>query len=277
MTEIQKLQHELEQMRQQMDAKDAQLEKAHGALEDVHAELAQANEENINLQHALTAFEDRQEHLSIVLPDVTEADLLRAQSEVSKLLALVRHWFPIALSAAERRRLQGARQRRYGFIDETKDVLAQNPEFIPNYFTEEDFNNLIRRFEIARNSVIGVEQIQRIIADAQLVLGDGAYQFSLAYYGNVRENSRRRVPTAMQIFERMRTFFRSMGHPKRGENITEAEVERDIHALMHGRKDGKVTIEAHVDKIAKGSKTITDETYKAKDTWKETETGEIEN
>ena len=58
--------------------------------------------------------------------------------------------------------------------------------------------------------------------------------YYLEYYGALREAARRGALGAEAEFNELRPFFRR-ARPKAAEP-TEAEIERDLHALLHGTK-----------------------------------------
>jgi hypothetical protein len=164
------------------------------------------------------------------------------------------------LSPAERRRLLGASQRRYGFIDEVSDVMSTNPRFIPSNVDEQEFKDEIRKFELIRNFNITLQQVLRITQDIQLVMGDSLYRQALSYYGSVRDAALRRVEGAQVLFNRLREFFRNIHRRRTTDEPTEAEALRDARALLHGRKDGEIIIRNESPHLAGGERTVIDET-----------------
>jgi hypothetical protein len=178
------------------------------------------------------------------------------------------------LSEAQRRRLLGSGVRRYGFIDKTSDLMEVNPQFIPQFIDHNAFKKLIRELEIIRNMNAVIQQIARINGDILLILGDEAFREALSFYGAVRDASRRRVPGARELFRIMQQFFK---HPRRAsDEPTEMELMRDIHALEHGTKDGKIVIENKKAHTEGGEHVVIDETHKPSGHWKEKAEGEIE-
>ena len=145
------------------------------------------------------------------------------------------------LSSAERQRLRGASQRRYGFIDEVSDVMTFNPQFIPANVDEKDFKYEIRLFELMRTINITLQQVGRITHDIQLAMADNLYRKALSYYGAVRDSTLRRVEGAQVLYDRLRVFFHR--HRRPSAEPTEHEVERDVRALLHGHKEGEIIIE----------------------------------
>jgi hypothetical protein len=90
---------------------------------------------------------------------------------------------------------------------------------------------------------------------------------ALAYYNTVREASRRRQPGAQAIFRLLQAFFR------RGrltsEEPTESKVERDVKALLHGKKDGEIIIKNERPHLVGGKREVIDEAHSGKRALKE--------
>ena len=209
------------------------------------------------------------------LPDWIAVDnleqLLRDIDE--QLDTMSRYMQAGALTHAERRRLQGSGVRRYGFIDKVSDVAADNMQFAPQYFDIDTLKDYLRMIEVLRNISLSLQQMQRISDDVLLQVSDEAYQLALGYYNTVREAARRRQTGAQEVFSLLQAFFRRGSRP--GSEPTEHEVERDVRALLHGRKDGKIIVENERPHTTGGKHVLVDETHKARAAWKETEEGEI--
>jgi hypothetical protein len=179
-----------------------------------------------------------------------------------------------SLSTVERLRKLGSGVRRYGFIDKTSDVAEENMQFAPRMYDNEELKDLVRQIEDLRNLLLLLEQCSRVVSDQLLVTGDDAFRMALLYYNSVRELSRRQVPGAEQVFRMLNSFFRRTR--RTAEEPTEHEIERDLHALMHGKKDGKIVIEHEAPHVSGGIHTVVDETHKPAGHWKEKAEGEIE-
>ena len=173
-----------------------------------------------------------------------------------------------ALTPAERRRLQGSGVRRYGFIDKVSDLAEANPEFAPPFFNSTVLKTLIRQIEILRNISAALAQMQRITDDVLLQVSDDAFQLALAYYNTVREAARRRQPGAQAVFNVLRLFFRR--GRLTGDEPTEHEVERDVKALLHGKKDGEIVIKNERPHMTGGARKVIDETHRDRVALKET-------
>ena len=202
-------------------------------------------------------------------------NLEQLYSDIQALLELMRlDMLPTALTHAEQMRLQGSGVRCYGFIDKTSDVAAANPEFAPAFFSSAKLKTKVREIEIVRNISGALQQMLRISDDVLLLLSDEAFQMALAYYNTVREASRRRQPGATAIFRQLQLFFRR--GRRTDEEPTEPEVERDVKALLHGRKDGKIMIENEKPHTEGGKHVVVDETHKSGGKWESRESGEVE-
>jgi len=174
----------------------------------------------------------------------------------------------INLTPVQRRRLMGAGMRRYGFIDKLSDVIT-NTKYESN-----EIKNCLRLIEVVRNISVILETALRTNNDILLTLGNDAYRMALIIYRQIQIDSREGDAIAQTLFEILRKFFRPMGK-RTSEEPTEAEVERDIKALLHGHKDGEIIVKNERDRIIKGNRTVVDETHKEHAGFKATEQGEI--
>jgi hypothetical protein len=190
------------------------------------------------------------------------------QTALGQLTALIKP----PLTPAQRRRLLGAGVRRYGLIDKTMDYADEFPQFVPPTFSLATLRNAKHNIEALRDIQILSEQINRLVADGLLIYGNQAFDQTLMYYNSVRELSRRNVPGARELFEQLNLLFRPRGREKK---ITEPEVERDVKSLLHGTKDGKIVIENEKPHLVGGKHVVVDETHKSRESFKETEDGEI--
>ena len=98
---------------------------------------------------------------------------------------------------------------------------------------------------------------------------------ALEYYAQVQDAARRRIDSAESIYAELSTFFRSRGSHNRDEP-TEAEVERDVKALLKGKKDGKIVVENIKPKITGGKHKVIDEHFTDSAEFKETDDAKIE-
>ena len=178
------------------------------------------------------------------------------------------------LTAAERRRLISSGIRNYGFLDKARDLAAANPDYHPPKFDIRRFEELGDDLEFTRNLLVRVQAFERTISNSLLVYGDAAFRMALSFYNTVRELSRTGDEQALALFNILRPYFRRQ---RISDSPTDAEVETDVNALLHGRKDGKIVIEHEAPHLTGGKHEVIDETHKAKAAWKETESGEIES
>jgi len=208
---------------------------------------------------------------------ISEEYLTAIREDIQSAIELLqKHTDDSALSAAERRRLLGSGVRRYGFIDKVSDVAAGNPEFIPPFMDTDELKKLIRQIELLRNISANLQQLLRMTNDELLLTGDEAFRIALMYYNSVRDASRRRVPGAMALFNMLQPFFKSASR-RRSDEPTEQEVERDVKALLHGKKDGEIIIKNESPHTTGGVHEVIDQVHKGHTAVKETLEEEINN
>jgi hypothetical protein len=176
------------------------------------------------------------------------------------------------LSAIQRRRKIGAGIRNYGFIEKVADLAEANPQFA-QFFRPADLRNAVRNFDMCREIVLLLQSFSRMVSNTMLVYSNEGFSMSLIYYNSVKEMSRRGDPSAMELFRALQPFFK---RPKRASaEPTEKELERDLHALIHGKKDGKIVIENVKPKLVGGKHKVVDEKFADSAQFKETDEGGI--
>ena len=195
------------------------------------------------------------------------AHMNNIKTSIERLMEDFRHISDNNLTALQRRRKVGAGIRNYGFIDKVSDLADANPKFA-QFFEIADLKNCIRNIEMCREIVILLQAFTRMVSNSMMVYSDDAYTMALIYYNLVKEMSRRGDPEAMEIFRALQPFFR---RPKRTTaEPTAKELERDLHSLLHGKKDGKIVVESIAPKKTGGVRKVVDDVHKSKTMVKET-------
>ena len=153
------------------------------------------------------------------------------------------------------------------------DFAEEFSNFAPPLFNLPALKNAKHNIEVLRDIQVFSAEVNRLVADGLLIYGNQAWDQTLLHYNAVREEARRNVPGAREMFAQLNLLFRHRGREKK---ITEPEVERDVHALLHGTKDGKIVIENEKPYLVSGKHVVVDETHKAKEGFKVSEEGELE-
>jgi hypothetical protein len=187
--------------------------------------------------------------------------------DLSKLLNISKMG-DLFLNSKGRRRLMGAGERRWGFIEKTFDMTqGKNSVYYPRYSSVNDFGKLISEIELLFNITELADNIHRICMDHYLVLSNAAYNVARMLYRNVREAANGNDPIAQAIFKDLRTYYEKMGRTRREneEEPTEKQIMTDVKALLHGSKKGEVKVVNEVGKVTEGEKKFIDNTHKAKE------------
>jgi hypothetical protein len=176
------------------------------------------------------------------------------------------------MTADERRRKVGAGAKNYGFIDKVSDIATSNPEFA-KLFDISDLKNCIRNIEDCRDVVILLQSFSRLVSNAMMVYSDEAYSMALLYYNSAKEIARRGDPNAMEVFRALQKFFHRT-KPK-SDKPTVKKAKRDFNAIVKGTRDGEVYAENEKARMVGGKRVIVDKTRNNKDSFKETDEGEV--
>jgi len=171
------------------------------------------------------------------------------------------------LNTTARRRLLGSGVRRYGFIDKVSDTADEFPQFWPASVhgvvdLQDALKDRLREIEVMRNVLLWLRYMTRAVGDLLLLAGDDAFRMANTYYASVRSAARSNLPGAVMVYQLLQKYWkrrrRAMAEP------TEKEIMRDAKGLMHGTKDGNITIANKSDRIVKGKKVMIDNTFPAK-------------
>jgi hypothetical protein len=179
------------------------------------------------------------------------------------------------LKPSQINRLVGVGFRNYGFIEKTFHIALEQPQFVPSLLDMEEYGKTIRDIEAKRSILEELQQLERDVRISVRVSGDSAFNQALMFYGNVREMARRHVSDAISLFETLRRYF-THRRTVSAEVPTDAEIERDVKALLKGTKDGEIIIKNERPTTSGGKRTIVDEVHKGKIAVKKVSGGEIE-
>ena len=117
-------------------------------------------------------------------------------------------------------------------------------QFAPRGWDLTFFDNLINQINQWRGVESLIASLDRIVKDWLLITNTDAYRMALEYYAVVQSAARRGDPFAIEVYTILHEFFR-MRRSALGEEPTEAQIKRDVNALLHGKKDGEVIVEGH--------------------------------
>jgi len=209
---------------------------------------------------------------NLFFPPTTATKILK---DMDDLILSFREESEISLTDTERRRLMNSGIRRYGFIDKVSDIAHSSSQYSPMNFNAVDLKNLLRDVEFFRNLLARIRELERLVTNALFTTSDDAFRMSLIFYNYVRYLARTGEPGAVAIFNMLQPFF---NRPRRSSSeLTEPEIERDVKALLHGKKDGKVVIENKTPHAKGGKHVVFDDAHRDRVEFEEIEKAEAEN
>ena len=192
-----------------------------------------------------------------ILPQPQRDQMVNMLNQVAALMSQISDEL---FRTLERRNAVGKGFRNFGFMIGANNSANNNPQFVPPFLNVPVYNEIVDDFQFMRDVVERMNSITKDAIDSMNVLGNEGFNLSLAYYAAVREVAHRtHDKQAMSVFQYLRSFFRrgkiAMNQP------TEAQVERDIKALLHGTKDGEVIVRNERPHISGGTHEVIDETH----------------
>jgi len=167
--------------------------------------------------------------------------------------------FGHTFSPIERMRMNGMGMKNLGFAHTAYANARRNPTFVPAYLDMEAWTEAISDFEAKRDILGVIRQLNQQVQDGLRVPADAAYGFALEYYASIKEAAKRKVAGAQSEYAELSPFFKNRGHWRAQSEPTAAEVERDVHALLHGKKDGEVIVRNERPHLVGGVRKVADE------------------
>jgi hypothetical protein len=178
------------------------------------------------------------------------------------------------LRALDRQRHNGVGLRRHGVIEAALRLSTEFPQYFPHWLTTAKFQADLDLFNAVRSLVEVCRSLEEKAWNINVEASDMVYTDALEYYSQVQDAAERRIDSAESIYNELHAFFRTHGNRHRDEP-TEQEVERDVKALLKGKKDGKVVVENIKPKMSGGKHKVIDETFKDTAEFRETKEGSI--
>jgi hypothetical protein len=181
------------------------------------------------------------------------------------------------LRALDRQRHNSVGLKRLGFIEAAFRLSTKFPQYFPHWLTTEKFQRDLDLFNAIRSLVEVSRSLEEKAWNINVESSDMIYTDGLENYSQVQDacqkakgflaRSLRSVPSLREQTPHIYSWS--------ADEPTEKEVERDIHSLLKGHKDGKVVIENISPKTTGGTRKVIDETFKSNATFKETDEGKL--
>jgi len=112
-----------------------------------------------------------------------------------------------SLTPAQRRRLQGAGIRRYGFISKTLEISESKMQYSPRTFDRDALRRMVTAIDGLRSIIVTARQVIDIAEDYLFQESDDAFRAALIYYNTVRDLARHGDVGAKEVFAVLRPFF----------------------------------------------------------------------
>ncbi|MDR0412336.1 MAG: hypothetical protein LBH61_00835 [Dysgonamonadaceae bacterium] len=213
-----------------------------------------------NLMAAITA---ASKNSGEPLPDTVMRGIINLVNQAKSAFAPYEN----TLTPADRKRLVGIGYKNYGFIEQAYASAAANPKLVPSYLNVNSFKIDIDDFSRKRNLDELVKQFELLLSDSMFVASDKAYHDAVEYYNAVKEAARQRVSGAEAAYNALKDYFKRA--KSSSTEPTEAALERDARALLHGKKEGKIIIENENPTLSGGKHKVIDDIHSDQSSFKE--------
>ena len=201
-----------------------------------------------------------------VISDETDAMIMTLLTEAREIYAE----FGTTLSPEERARKIGARVKNIGYIETCYLIAQNNPQFLPSQLPLVTFTSIVEDFRHKRAIDMLNKQFGQETSDGLLESSNTAYHAAGYFYQSLKTAAMQKIPGAEAAWLLLSGYFKKNKHATPSSEPNIKQTERDVHALLHGTKDGKIIIENESPKIVGGKRKIIDNIHKARLDAKET-------
>jgi hypothetical protein len=157
----------------------------------------------------------------------------------------------------------GAGVRNIGFTEVAYRSAVAHYQYMPAFRPLSQFTEAITDFHNKQTLSQELLQFQHKVQQSMFRSSDAAYHYGLDYYNSIREAARHKGETAAKAeYDLLSRYFKHDKPSKEGDEPTEAQLERDFRALLHGTKEGERTIKNDSAHTVGGKREIKDDAHK---------------
>jgi hypothetical protein len=220
------------------------------------------------LQAKLKVAQPRADKDQVAQPGVAmNEDTLRAILGDFGMVQFKTHDFLHTFVSNDKSRHSGAGLKNIGFIDAAFECAEAHYQYIPSFRTLSEFQEAKTDFHNKRKLFIEVQGFLQKIYHSMLRSSDVAYHNALDYYTSVKEVARHESEgNANADYLLLSQHFKKSKPSKDGDEPTEAQLERDFRALLHGTKEGELTIRNENARTVGGKREVKDNAHKESST-----------
>ncbi|MDR2626942.1 MAG: hypothetical protein LBC40_02795 [Dysgonamonadaceae bacterium] len=221
--------------------------------------------ENDPLEAAIKEFDAASEQLTKALEEAGKTLRAFPDSALQSILNFLKQAktafavFNTPLTTEDRKRMLISGIKSQGFIERAYASAEANTALLPPYLPISKFKNDVIEYERMITLYSSIDQFEQDVYDSMAVTGNTAYHDALAYYNEVKQATAQRVSGAEAVYNDLKVYFKH-SRPK-SDTPTEAQIERDVRALLHGTKEGKVVIKNEHPVASGGERKVVDEVY----------------
>jgi hypothetical protein len=228
------------------------------------AELAATKAQVQSLQALMRDPQPRADKDQVAQPGVAmNEDTVRAVQGDIGIAQFKLHDFLHTFNPNDKSRHAGAGIKNIGFIDAAFECAEAHYYYIPSFRNLSEFKEALTDFHNKRKVYKSVQAFEEKIYNSMLRSSDVAFHNALDYYHSVKEAARHEDETdANSDYILLSRYFKHDKPAKPGDEPTEAQLERDFHALLRGTKEGELTIKNENARTVGGKREIKDDTHK---------------
>jgi hypothetical protein len=167
--------------------------------------------------------------------------------------------YSVPLRPDDRRHLNGVGIPTRGFIQSAYEIAIANSQLLPHHVPFEKFKEDYNYFESLNSLISAGKLVRETLWNITLLAADTAYADARAFYNSARMSAESKIESSRTIYEELFPFFKRA--KRAGAGPTQKEAISDFKAVLHGKRDGEVSVRSVKPKVLKGRRDVTDEEF----------------
>ena len=144
---------------------------------------------------------------------IPEDVLQRIQSKLDEMIGLLKPYLVI-LTAEERQALAKIEKETFRFLEMSHGLAVDYPDLFPSFMKAAVFGENFSTVHELSGFIGKLNNFRDGMIDTEMLAGNYAMEFALAFYHTVKIAARRDIPGARVIFEELKLKFPSKKHRK---------------------------------------------------------------
>jgi hypothetical protein len=120
--------------------------------------------------------------------------------------------FLVQLTPAEKKKYLRLGAKSPAFLSRAVELAKQNPQVLPNYFNQAEFEKDVQDFEIMSDLLVQINKLQQAIKDTKMAFEQESIRAALDFYKHCQSAANQNVAGSQEVVKELSSIM-----PKKGK------------------------------------------------------------